>query len=876
MSMWRQVTRGLRALTHRHSADRDIADEVHDYLEHAKATHLARGLSADAALRAARLELGNITSVNEQMRAYGWENMIATLLADLRYAARRLRSTPAFTTIVVLTLAIGIGATTAIFSAVNPILFEPLPYPGAHQLAMILELGRSGSRVDGTFGMYHALSERARSFESMAVLKPWGPTITSAEHPERLDGQLVSARYFHALGVIPSLGRDFRASDDRLGGPKEVVISDALWRRRLAADSTIIGHTVALDDNSYTVIGVLPSGFDNVLTPAAEVWALLQGDMSLGSAWGHNVRTVGRLREGVTSERASQELDMLGHAILNEQHPETYDLETRFVATPLRDDVTRAVKPALLVIAGAVMLVLVIACVNVTNLLLGQGVQRRSEFALRAALGAGRTRLVRQLLTESLLLSLLGGVAGMGIAQLGVGALVALSPPGLARVGAIHLNTSAFLFGVAITTLISIVFGLMPALQAARSDPQEALQHGTLRTVGRRGRMRSTLVVAEVAIAIVLLVTSGLLYRSLNHLFAVPIGFDPSHLLTMEIQTVGHKFDADSVRHAFFTQALDAVLQVPGVESAALTSQLPLSGDGDAYGARFENDATQGYDVFRYSVTPRFFETMRLPLRSGRYLDENDRGGAPPVALISESLAKLRFPSESPLGKRMRVAGSPTAQPYVIVGVVGNVKQLSLSGTQSEAVYTTTSQWHWEDAAQSLVIRSNGNISVLAPTIRSAIWSVDKDQPIVRVAMMEDLLAATAAQRRFALTLFEAFALAAIVLATAGIYGVLSGGVAERTREIGVRSALGASRRDILTLVLRQGMTLTAIGIAIGVLGAIAATRSITAMLFGVSRLDPMTYVTVVALLGAVSAIACFLPAWRAAHIEPATTLRTE
>jgi putative ABC transport system permease protein len=876
MSIWRQFSHGFRALTSRSRADRDIADEVQHYLEQARAAHMALGLSSDAALRAARLELGNMTSVTEQVRQYGWENLVATLLADLRYAARRLRSTPAFTTIVVLTLALGIGATTAIFSAVNPILLEPLPYPDAHQIAAILELGNNGSRNNGSFGMYRALSERSRSFESMAVLRSWRPTITGTDHPERLEGQFVSARYFHVLGVSPAFGRDFRPSDDRLNGPKEVVLSDALWRRRFGADSSIVGHIVTLDESSYDVIGVMPRDFDNVLASSAEVWTLLQGDLSLGSAWGHNARTVGRLREGAGIEQASRELDLLGHAVLADQHPETYDPKVRFAATLLQEDITRSVKPALLVIVGAVLLVLVIACVNVTNLLLGQGVRRTGEFALRAALGAGRTRLVRQLLTESLLLAAIGGVLGMGVAWLGVRALVALSPPELVRVDAIRLNMAAFLFGAVVTTIISVAFGLMPALQAARNDPHEALQHGTQRAIGGRGRMRSALVVAEVAIAIVLLISAGLLFRSLDNLFAVPIGFDSSHLLTMEVQSVGHRFDQDSVRHAFFARALDAVRQVPGVEAAAFTSQLPMSGDADEYGATFEPDIKAGYSVYRYAVSPGFFSTMRIPLRAGRFLDENDRAGAPPVALISESLARQRFGSESPLGKRMRVAGPPSAAPYIIVGVVGDLKQLSLASSHSEAVYTTTMQWHWEDAAQSLVARVGGNASALAPAIRSAVWSVDRGQPIVRVAMMDDLLAATAAQRRFALTLFEAFALAAIVLATAGIYGVLSGGVAERTREIGVRSALGASRRDILTLVLRQGMTLIALGAAIGLVGAVAATRFISAMLFGISHLDPVTYVVVVALLGAVSAIACFVPAWRAAHIEPALTLRTD
>jgi putative ABC transport system permease protein len=873
MALWREITRGVRALAHRREADRDIADEVQHYLDEAKAAHVSRGLSPNDALRAARLELGGETIVNEQVRQYGWENLVVTVAADLRYATRRLRSAPAFTTIVVLTIALGIGATTAIFSAVKPILFEPLPYPQPRQVAMVAELSTNGSRNDGSFGMYHTLSERSRSFESIAVLRTWRPTLTGTDHAERLEGQRVSARYFHVLGVAPSLGRDFSQSDDRLNGPLQVILSDALWHRRFAADSSIIGHVVALDDNSYEVIGVMPRTFDNVLAPSADVWSLLQLDMARGYPWGHNVRTIGRLRDGVSAEQASRDVDLTGRAVLAEQHPDSYDPHVRFAVIPLGDDLVRSVKPALLVIVGAVMLVLVIACVNVTNLLLGRGVQRSGEFALRTALGAGRTRLVQQLLTESLLLAAIGGVLGMGVAQLGVRGLVALSPPGLARVGAIHLDATALVFGVVVSTVIGVVVGLIPALRASHSAPQDALQRSTQRATGGHRRMRNALVVAEVAIALVLLVSSGLLFRSLDRLFAVPIGFDSSHLLTLEVQSVGHRFDKDSVRHAFFTQALDAVRRVPGVEAAALTSQLPLSGDADEYGARFDANAKSGHSSYRYSVSPGFFETMGIPLRGGRYLDENDRAGAPPVAVISEALARSGFPGESPLGKRLFIGA---ASEYTIVGVVGDLKQLSLAGSQSEAVYTTTMQWSSEDAAQSLVVRTSGNAAALAPAVRSAVWSIDKDQPIVRVATMDDLLASTTADRRFALTLFEVFAVAAIVLAAAGIYGVLAGGVAERTREIGVRSALGASRRDIVALILREGMTLTAFGVVIGVVGAIAATRSLTAMLFGVSRLDPMTYVGVVALLAGVSAIACLLPAWRAAHIEPATTLRSE
>ncbi|HVT59552.1 MAG TPA: ABC transporter permease [Thermoanaerobaculia bacterium] len=864
-------------LTNRTAADRDLTDEVQLYLDQATDEYVARGLSPGAARRAARLELGNVMIVREQVRSYGWENVVGTLVADLRYAARRLRAAPGFAAITVLILALGVGATTAIFSAVYPILFAPLPYPHPGRVAAIWEMGSDGSRNGGTFGIYRGLLERARSFEAMAVLKPWQPTLTgAADQPERCDGQRVSASYFHVLGVPPILGRDLQTSDDRLHGPNVVILSDALWRRRFGADRTIVGRPVTLDDDSYVVIGVMPKGFQNVLAPSAVLWAPLQYDMSQGTAWGHHLQTVGRLRPGVSVEQATREVGVLGQAVLREQHPETYGRDVRFIAAALQDDLTRGVKPALLAIIGAVTLVLVIACVNVTNLLLARGVHRRAEFALRAALGAGRGRLIRQLLTESLLLSALGGVAGLAVAMLGVRALAALSPPGLPRAGAIGVNEAAFIFGLCITTLIGLAFGLTPALQAGHTDPQQELQQGSRRTAGAHWRTRGALVVAEVALALVLLVSSGLLLRSFERLFAVAVGFDSSRLLTMQVQISGHKFDDDRTTVRFFDEALAAVRRVPGVTAAALTSQLPLSGDRDEYGALFEPSRARhedGYGVFRYAVSPGYLEAMRIPLRRGRLLDEHDRAGAPLAALISESLARRRFPVESPIGQRLRIG---PAGPYTIVGVVGDVKQLSLAVSEADAVYTTAGQWPFAEHAMSLVVRSRADAAALASAVRQAVWSIDKDQPVVRVATMDDLLAASAAERRFALILFEAFALAALVLAAAGIYGVLAGSVAERRREIGVRSALGASRGSILALVVRQGMMLTGLGVVIGLAGAAAASQAIAAMLFGVSRLDPVTYLGVIALLAGVSAVACAVPARRAASVDPTEALRAE
>jgi putative ABC transport system permease protein len=879
MSLWRQLAGGFRVLTNRTAADADVSDEVRDYLDRTIAAKVAGGLSPDEALRAARLELGNATAVREQVRSYGWENFAGTVAADLRYAARRLRATPGFTIVAVLTLALSIGATTAIFSGVSAILLAPLPYPHPDRLTAIRELRADGSASPGTFGMFRELTARNRAFDAMALVRTWQPAMTGAEQPERLEGQRVSAGYFHVLGITPIAGRDFQESDDRLNGPNVVILSDAFWRRHFAADRSIVGHVMTLDDASYEVIGIMPPGFENVLGPSAQLWAPLQYDLSQGRAWGHHLSTVGRLLPGVSIAQASLEVNAHGRAVLNEQHPETYDPNTTFAVASLRDDLTGGVKTTLLAIVGAVLLVLVIACVNVTNLLLARGVQRRGEFALRAALGAGRGRLVRQLLTESLLLAAIGGVAGVAVAALGVRALAAMSPPGLPRAATIGVDGTVFAIGFFVTTLIGVAFGVMPALQAARGDAKGDLQLESRRSIGNHRRLQGALVVSEVALALTLLVSSGLLLRSLERLFAVPMGFESQHLLTMQVQETGRRFVADSSRSRFFAQALDAVQRVNGVTAAAFTSQLPLSGDLDQYGASFEATPAreaQTYGSFRYAVSPGYLEMMHIPLKLGRLLDDRDRAGAPPVALISESLARLTFANESPLGKTLRVGGAPDAPPYTIVGVVGDVKQQSLALAASEAVYVTTTQWHWVDNVMSLVVRARGDAAALGPSVRNAIWSVDKDQPVVRVATMDQLLTASAAERRFALMLFEAFAFVALMLAAAGIYGVLSGSVVERTREIGVRAAMGASRPMIIAMIARQGFQLIAIGTVIGLAGVAVASRAIVSMLFGVSRLDPVTYAGVVVLLAVVSAVACAVPAWRAARVDPAITLRAE
>ena len=887
MSVWRQLTRGLHALTSRADTDRNVADEVDDYLEHARAAHLARGLPPDEALRAAKMEVGGVTNARERVRGYGWENSVEMVLADVRYAGRRFRSNPGFSAVTVITLAIGIGASTAIFSAVNPILFESLPYPHADRIAMITDYGSDGAPLDVTFGTYREIIQRSHSFGALAVLNIWRPTIVGNADPERLEGQRVGGDYFRVLGVAPMLGRNFTASDDRPGGPSVAILSNSLWHRRFAGDPAIIGRSVKMDDADFVVIGVMPAGFENVLAPSVQVWAPLQYNTVFGPdsrEWGHHLRMVGRLRNGVGLDQARNELNAIARTPRSDFPRVPWaSLHSGLIVHSLQDDVTSGVRPVLLSVLGAVVLVLLIACANVTNLLLASGARRQGEFAMRSALGARGTRLTQQLLTESLLLAIVGGALGMIVAELGIRALVVLIPEGLPRAGAISLDAAVFAFGLMVTTLIGLSVGVIPALRASRAELTLGLQQASLRTTGGHKVTREALVVAEVALAVILLVGAGLLLRSIRDLLSANVGFDPSHVLTMQVQESGQRFQlansasVDSARYEFFAEALQAVQQTRGVTAAAFTSQLPLSGDFAGYGVHFDNDpdANAGGSALEYAVTPGYFTTMHIPLRRGRLLSDEDRSGAPRAALINESFAKRQYPHQDPIGKRIDF-GPPDGQLYTIVGVVGDVKQTSLTDGATDAIYVTPMQWHWVDNPMSLVVRTPGNAAALAPAVRNAIHSVDKNQPIVRVTTMDDLVNKSVADRHFALILFEAFGLVALILAAVGIYGVLSSSVTEKVREIGIRAALGATPESILALILGQGMKLTAIGIAIGLVAAAAATRAITSMLFGVSRLDAITYLAVVVALGAVAVIACGLPAWRAATLDPNRALRAE
>jgi putative ABC transport system permease protein len=808
------------------------------------------------------------------------DSVMTNTLSDLRFAFRMLARRPGFTALAVLTLALGIGATTAIFSAVYPILVAPLPYPHPDRITMIWEREKDGTTSNLGWTTFDDLNRANKSYESMAAMSYSNVTSTDRDQPEQLVGLRVSTAFFSVIGVPPALGRPFRAEDDIRNSPRVIILSNGVWRNSFGGDSAIVGRSITLDGNPYSVIGVMPAGFQNVLFPAAQYWMPLRYDLSLPYACRdcRHLRVVGRIKPNVTVDQADREMNLIFSGILRD-HPHSYS-SLSVLLPVLQDDITKSVRPVMLTVLGAVFFVLLIACANVMNLLLTRGMQRQGEFAIRAALGAKRGRVVRQLLTESLLLAATGGIVGAAIAVLGVKALVALSPAGLPMLSSIAVNGPVLAFGLVMSTIVGVVFGLVPAIHASRADLHQGIKQGSRRTAGSSRVTRGALVISEVALAIVLLIGSGLLLRSTGRVFAVNPGFDSSHLLTMQVQAGGKSLPNDTVVRAFYDRALDAVRNEPGVVAAAFTSQLPMSGDFDGQGVMLKaHPAANPADnpsPFRYGVSAGYFEAMRIPLRQGRTFTAQDLATSPHVAIVNESFAKKYFLGENPIGQ-LAAAGDPTKPQWMeIVGVVGDLKQLALSQGESNAIYIPESQWPNADQAMSLVVRTKGDAAPIAPAIRRAVWTVNKDQPIVRIATAEQLVAQSESTRRFALVLFEAFAFVALILAAAGIYGVLAGTVTERLREIGVRSALGASRRDILTMIVRQGLGLTAFGAVIGIVAALGLTHLMASLLFGISPLDPATYAGVTVVLGIVALGACMVPALRAARVDPMETLRAE
>jgi putative ABC transport system permease protein len=806
-------------------------------------------------------------------------DLMGTLLTDLRYAVRHLGRRPGFTALAVLIMALGIGATTAIFSVVNPVLFRSLPYQDPDRLVMLWERGADGLESNIGFATFADIRARSHTLAQVAAMGSWQPTLSGGSEPERLAGQRVSASYFSLLGVAPALGRGFLEEEDSRSAPRVVVLSDGLWRRRFDADPALVGRTITMDGTAYTVAGIMPRGFENLLDPTAQIWTPLRYDASLPYACRtcRHLRMVGRIGPGVSVSDTKRELELLSSALF-EEYPTEYPVAGMFVV-PLQHQVTRAARPVLLAVLGAVALVLLIACANVTHLLLGQAARRQREFALRAALGAGRGRLVRQLLTESMLLALVGGAAGLLLAGVGLRLLLALAPATLPRLEGVGLDRAVLLFALGLTTLTGLLFGLAPALAASRSALQATLQRAGGGGGNSRHGGRGALVVSEVSLAVVLLLGAGLLLRSLGRLVTIDPGFRSQGLLTMEVQTTGPAFREDEPTWAFFDQALAAVRAAPGVEDAAFTSLLPMGGNYDSYGVAIEEKPNPNPELnpsaLRFAVSPRYLETMQIPVLRGRGLTEADAvPGAPSVVLINQTFARHVWPDEDPVGKRLRI--SERIGWRTIVGIVGDVRHGGLDEVPADQIYLPERHWNWADPAMTLVVRTRGDAAALTPAVRRAIWSVDKDQPIGHIATMEELVSASTAERRFALRLFGTFAVVAMVLAAAGIYGALSGSVTERTRELGIRMALGATAENVLGMVMREGGLLIGFGLAIGLGGAALLGRLLQTLLYGVSPHDAVAQVTVALVFLVVGLLASMVPARRASRLDPIRTLKCD
>ncbi len=811
-----------------------------------------------------------------------------TCIADLRYAWRKLFSGAGAggTLVAVLSIGVGVGVSTAIFGAVDQIFISALPYPEPERVIVLTDRTENDEPLPVTYGTFLEVVQRNRSFDALAVVRGWQPSLTAAGEPARLEGDLVSPDYFAALGARPSLGRDFATADDVAGAPSVVIVSASFAERRFGSAEAVLDRTLTLDGESYTVIGVMPEGFENALSPAAELWAPLRyltGQPFESREWGHNLRMVGRLSEGVSLEQAQREMLAIGSSPAPEfPRPAWASMPRGLALESLHASVTSGVRPALLAILSAVLLLLTIACANVTNILLARALARRAELATRAALGAEPGRLVGQLFAESALLTCVGGVLGVGIAALASRALVALAPADLPRLDAIGLDARVLGFALATTAVVALVAGLWPALRARDIGSPAALWTGPRVTGHAFATLRRLLVVAQVALATVLLASAGLLLRSVEQVMSVPTGFEGSRVVTIQVVVPrGAGIEGDVEEQALFERVLETVRAVPGVVDAAVTSLLPLGGSSlEMYVVFVESTAGSSENAgvaFRYTVTPDWFETMGIPLVRGRLLGTDDRPGAPQAVLINESFAARRFPGRDPIGERVKIGpfNRPDGPWGTIVGVVGDVKQTSLAES-TDAFYVALGQWAWVDPEQSLVVQTTIDPAPLVEPIKQAIWSVNPTLPLERITTMSELVEASEAQRSFAFTIFAAFGVAALLLAGVGVYGVIEGSVTERTREIGVRSALGATPARLAALVVMQGLGMTAMGIVLGVLAAVGATQAIVSLLFGIEPLDTVTYAGVVALLLCVAFVACYAPAARAARVDPAITLRAD
>ncbi len=810
-----------------------------------------------------------------------------SLIQDLRYGVRMLVKSPAVTVVAIIALTLGIGANTAIFSVVHAVLLRSLPYTDGDRLAIVWEhrmRGKDNPQNVINLGNFFDWKEQNTVFSDMAAFFDLNVNLTGDGEPEEVPGQIATPNLFSLLGVSTIKGRTFLPDDGKTGQPQVVVISYDLWQRRFGGDSNIIGRKITLNNQTNEVIGVLAPNAGwyvqkgSQINHPPEIWSPWQISNDVRQRRGRFARAVARLKPGVTFEQAQNEVNIIG-ARLEQQYP---DFNARWGVTvvPLRTQFTGDVRKPLLILLGAVGFVLLIACANVANLLLARAASRKREIALRAGLGASRWRIARQLLTESVLLSLFGGGLGLLLAVWGTRTLLSLSPPELLDIRGATVNLPVLGFTIALTLITGIVFGLFPAFEASRIDLIEPLKEGGKTIVGgtRAQRMRSVFVVAQVALALVLLVGAGLLMKSLNRLQSVDPGFDPHNVLTMRVNLPTRKYDTDQKIANFFKQAVDQIRAIPGVESVGAINTLPF--DGPHSGTRLsiegqpKRPAGQELSTGVIVTDANYFQTMRIPLKRGRLYTPQEALEMRHVVVVNETFAREIFPGQNPIGQRVTIEMKDANQPSEIIGVVGDNKHKGLDIEVEPMAFWPHAELVYP--SMTIAIRASGDNASIAAAARNVIHQLDPEQPIGQVAPMDALMAKSVARVRFNSMLLTLFSLVALIMAAVGIYGVMSYSVLQRTHEIGVRMALGAQRTDVLKLVLKQGVLLALTGVLVGLAGSFGLTRVISTLLFEVAATDKITFAEVSAGLFVITFVASYIPAWRATRVDPLVALRYE
>ena len=881
--MMRNVIEGIRALVHRNQRNAEIQEELLSFQTASVEEKTRRGMSREAALRAARAEAGSAESVRQKVWSAGWESAADSLWQDLRYAVRMLAKSPGFTAIAVLTLALGIGANAAIFSLVNGVLLRPLPYANPAQLVDVSEAKAGVVGAGVSYPAFVELRDHSRAFTSVAGLAGHALTLTGHGEPADVSTLAVTPEFFSLFGTKPLLGRALSPQDGERGAAPVVVLSEQLWRSRFGADPGIAGTSITLDQRAFTVVGIMPGAFRTpFFNQTEQVWIPLLQD-PLFSGWltrppqEHWLPVIARLRAGVSPDQARAELQTISAGLVDQFPAEK---GWGIAIEPLQQVIVGDVKEPLLLLLSAAGLVLLIACANIANLLLARATSRSREIAVRIALGASQRRIARQLLTESAILGVLGGVTGVFLAWWSVSALTSLLPTGLTQLRSIRVDGSVFGFAFVLSLAASVFFGLAPVLHTTRSDPQANLREGS-RAGDARGsqRARSFLAAAEVAVAMVLLVGAGLLMRSFARLLSVSPGFETENMVKAEISLPRFQYSRPEQWTAFSSQLMMRLQAKPGLQDSAIAVPLPILNNSInlpfaiAGNPPLEQGAT---DTANYvAASPRYFHVMGISLMRGRLFSEDDSASTPPVALISEALARRYFPGENPLGRQL-IFGFPPHGDVAreIVGVVADIHDVSIASNPGPMMYVPFAQvpfWGSE-----VVVRSSLGAAEIAAAIRTETHSIDKDLPVTDIESFPEAMHASVAEPRFRTMLLGLFSAIALLLAAIGIFGVISFSVSRRTREIGVRMALGATPASIRHLVLGESAKLVLFGLATGIPAALILTHFLSALLFGITPTDPLTFIAVALLLMLVALAAAYLPARRAIRIDPMAALRCE